>query len=167
MLCLCGHPAAAHTVECDEPGCPCLGFAPVLNERMRIVYVNAAGEEVPYSPGPDDICDAIEGHAAQAEHNRSGEPTVPWADAEAELNLAPVAEGPYFGIDVSESPDVSAVVLFNTETGEFVATNGAHGFFDFPAYAVQGGGLIGDPLKDITARQTNTIADLSKKEWKP
>ena len=92
MLCLCGHPAAAHTVECDEPGCPCLGFAPV-------------------------------------------------------------AEGPYVAM---ESMDVSlGAAVFNPTTGQFMSSD--------PTWLDE---MWRRPPVSLT-RPTNTVADLSKKEWKP
>lgn len=122
MLCLCGHAPNRHAIECEEPGCPCLGFAPV-------------------------------------------------------------AEGPtYFGIDVSESPDVSVTTLFNTETGQFarmtepVTLGSIRAALDEVGPVSQEeadrwvGGIakkVYDPFKDVTARQTNTIASLSKKVWTP
>ena len=50
---------------------------------------------------------------------------------------------------------------------EEVAEGPTYGFLERPMYAVQGGGLIGDPFKDITARQTNIVGDRFKKEWRP
>ena len=173
------HPAAAHTVECDEPGCPCLGFAPVLNEHGEECspvcppMVFDSWDDLIYAGFPKEG-----GHilgVAKRDIPPGGSLTIildpkggiNYADPRCDLAAPPVAEGPYFGIDVSESTDVSAAVLFNRETGEFAATGGAYGFIERPMYAVQGGVTFGDPFKDITARATHTIADLSKKEWKP